>query len=53
MTTFGEFIPKCLLKRLHLPRNKIAGNIKQDEGNPTSAQYLNVLEHRRHGAPQG
>ena len=52
MTTFGEFIPN-VLKRLHLPRKKIAGSIKQDEGNPTLVLYLNVLEHRRHGAPQG
>jgi hypothetical protein len=37
---------------LNLSRKKIAGSIKQDEGNPTSVQYLNVLEHRRHGAPQ-
>ncbi len=52
MTTFGNSF-RNVLKRLHLTRKKIAGSIKQDEGNPTSVQYLNVLEHRRHGAPQG
>jgi hypothetical protein len=52
MTTFGEFIPKCLKKVASSPEEN-RRSIKQDEGNPTSVQYLNVLEHRRHGAPEG